>query len=1176
MAARLPSFSGKEKGAAGIAHLRAFHDGVLMGKWGQAGEALARHLSYFASSAEGNSPFDLWCSTHVRPLAITIADAAATCLTAADQQTVYTNYKPRYDQVFDRFKTDFCVADISEWTALLAELSTVFRTFSGYHVWQPMQHALQKLQSFYGRHTSQPLPGGVISEAQFVNQLLSMSDVVPESVSLRLKTAVGELAPARLPAAPNNAPAGYNSRHTLTAVLTAVSDLVQQQNQCVSWGALQFPAFSNPSASVVPVASQQSVSATSSLLQASDIHAKAATMSASLQHMGAEDRCQVLAKAFPDALCPEHRMLHPLRDCPFAVSEAEKKPRVVTKHVHATVADDTSHFSEGIVKRMAQEFESVMDAKLSVFAAGYQNRPRYQDDRRGSGGGYGQSRPISGGYNDGFETRAREVPLCEVCGVRGHAVDTCWIVHPHKCKDRRRLDEIVVPEHLQGLFQQQIAKMHQSDGQPCAEPPPGDAYPPRGSAQHVTRHNHCVLTDFAGLLPHGDDSLVVVDSDAFISVASATVCSVSSTVALNRAKTIEIDFGDLDSDDSSLPSLAGSDSDDGFLPSMASSETEMSTGAGNPASLAGSDSEASADCSDSPRAVRWSDSLSTDSMPGLVTDSDAEDFMPVADPAVAAQGVAVPVSFIDFRDCNALATGDSESSDSDPQPSPVTLTVPAATQPIVVTPGFPSSKSAAKDAMVCACGSICRLQLKETGEGSLAPVWECSSPAPGANTCVSGLPADNSFAFQAFVARYGGALPASFRPIDNANVNMVTRGATRAAAQAAQPAAHLAADNAIAVTAGSTPSSTVPVSALCDDPVRSHDTVAPSGSADVAVSDTAEGAAPVESPADSAAATPAAATAQAPSSALRSGGSAGKAARQPVSFAPNLASLYKQSVPGVPGLIEASVTNGFMVLPVGDVSHMLTPQAKEALGLEGTRVSTSSTNAAAHSFAVHSRSRTLPSDTRKEASVCRLAQPEGRPKDCMFIRTVEGVLRLPRVVYADSASDCQIIKKSVAQAMGIQMEELTGRTVHMSTVGGVFSQPTVVTKPVQLVFNRGGKELRVFVVFLVADVEALPYNIILGTPVLDALGAEVDFKSESLNLFPLWSRFRDSSVVVKVPLAIKTKANPQGLPISSPVVAAIQTGGTTPTSVYGSVSKTPVAAPVLCCVPQESPASGRG
>jgi hypothetical protein len=390
----------------------------------------------------------------------------------------------------------------------------------------------------------------------------------------------------------------------------------------------------------------------------------------------------------------------------------------------------------------------------------------------------------------------------------------------------------------------------------------------------------------------------------------------------------------------------------------------------------------------------------------------------------------------------------------------VTSTVPAVVESTAVTPGHPSGKPAVKEVMVCACGSTCRLQLKETGEGSLAPVWECSSPAPNANTCVSRLPADNSFRFQAFVARYSGALPASFRPVDSANVNMVTRGAARAAAQAAQPADQPASGGTAAVTAGTTPSSTVPVSASSSSPVPSDVPVSACSSAPVpvpvAVSDTAQGSAPVEPPADSAAVTPAAAPAQAPSSTLRGSGSVGKAAKQPVSFAPNLASLYKQSVPGVPGLIEASVTNGFMVLPVGDVSHMLTPQAKEALGLEDARVSTSSANAVAHSFAVHGRPRTLPRDNRKEASVCRLAQPEGRPKDCMFIRTVEGVLRLPRVVYADSASDCQIIKKSVAQALGIQMEELAGRTVHMSTVGGVFSQPTVVTKPVQLVFNRGG------------------------------------------------------------------------------------------------------------------------
>ena len=125
-----------------------------------------------------------------------------------------------------------------------------------------MQHALQKLQNFYSRHISttgnaaQPLPGGVISEAQFASQLLNMSEVVPESVSLRLKTAVSELAQNRLPAAPNNPPPSFDPRQTLAAILTAVADLVQQQNQSVSWGALQFPAFSVPSASVcAPVSS---------------------------------------------------------------------------------------------------------------------------------------------------------------------------------------------------------------------------------------------------------------------------------------------------------------------------------------------------------------------------------------------------------------------------------------------------------------------------------------------------------------------------------------------------------------------------------------------------------------------------------------------------------------------------------------------------------------------------------------------------------------------------------------------------------------------------------------------------------------------------------------------------------------------------------------------------------
>jgi hypothetical protein len=92
----------------------------------------------------------------------------------------------------------------------------------------------------------------------------------------------------------------------------------------------------------------------------------------------------------------------------------------------------------------------------------------------------------------------------------------------------------------------------------------------------------------------------------------------------------------------------------------------------------------------------------------------------------------------------------------------------------------------------------------------------------------------------------------------------------------------------------------------------------------------------------------------------------------------------------------------------------------------------------------------------------------------MFVSTPEGVLRLPRTVYADSASDCTIIKASVAKAYNLPMKELRGRTVHMSMVGGVFSQPTIITEPVLLVFGKGRREVRVRTNLLVVDVEALP------------------------------------------------------------------------------------------------------
>jgi hypothetical protein len=128
----------------------------------------------------------------------------------------------------------------------------------------------------------------------------------------------------------------------------------------------------------------------------------------------------------------------------------------------------------------------------------------------------------------------------------------------------------------------------------------------------------------------------------------------------------------------------------------------------------------------------------------------------------------------------------------------------------------------------------------------------------------------------------------------------------------------------------------------------------------------------------------------------------------------------------------------------------------------------------------------------------------------------------------------------------------------MSTVGEVFSQPMVVTDPVPLVFNRGCHELRVRVSMLVADVDALPYDLILGTPLLLALGAELDFKSETLSIYPRWAKFGDTSVSLRVPLSVVGKASGRSLPLRTPVVAAAASAPLT-----DPLCST--AAPVSCC-----------
>jgi hypothetical protein len=124
---------------------------------------------------------------------------------------------------------------------------------------------------------------------------------------------------------PANAAAGYNPRLTFVAVLAALAQLAKQVDQAMVLHLLHQPLGTGVSGlQAVPAAVSQQpvVSVTSSHVQASDINVKAATLSASLQHMTDVDRCEVLARLFPEALCPEHAMLHPLKVCPLVTAAA--------------------------------------------------------------------------------------------------------------------------------------------------------------------------------------------------------------------------------------------------------------------------------------------------------------------------------------------------------------------------------------------------------------------------------------------------------------------------------------------------------------------------------------------------------------------------------------------------------------------------------------------------------------------------------------------------------------------------------------------------------------------------------------------------------------------------------------------------------------------------------------
>lgn len=315
----LPRFDGNKRGSAGVSYLQAFEAFVALRKWGTASETLYKQLWVLSFGAVPDSAFDFWSRQHIRPLALRIQTAVATCVTAADHQVVLTQYQPLYSQVIALFRQQFCVADAQEYGTLMTELAQTSAQHVGVAVWRPLILVLQRLQEFH----RQPLPSSVPSECDFVSQLLDTSVVVPEVISLRLKAVVDGLTQNQLPAVPANAPADHNPRLTLAAVITAVSQLADQLDHAVGWTKSRSPLAPGVSGMVAaPVVSQQSaLSAVTSHMQARGPTALAASMAASLRHLSAGQRCQLVFKAFPDALCPEHCMLHAMKACPLVLAD---------------------------------------------------------------------------------------------------------------------------------------------------------------------------------------------------------------------------------------------------------------------------------------------------------------------------------------------------------------------------------------------------------------------------------------------------------------------------------------------------------------------------------------------------------------------------------------------------------------------------------------------------------------------------------------------------------------------------------------------------------------------------------------------------------------------------------------------------------------------------------------
>jgi hypothetical protein len=417
---QLQQYSGSQRGAAAEAYYQQWQSTVALMKLGPVSAAMACRLFAFFSGAVPQSDFYTWCCVHVLPLAQAIQSDARHADTAAEQQAVYARHIAAYDRVFDLFKATYCRAGPHEFQQLVLELRGVCNHNEGAALWRSLGHVLRKLHLFYSGVTH----AGVVPAAQLFTQMLNTNELLPDAVTLRLKMAVDGLPQAQLPVAPADAPADYSPCLTFQAVLAAVQNLACEHESLFGWGIVSAGAGYASMQSSSSMGSQQpavgSSNNSSGSAPAKLAIVDAVSLSRSLGHLSAEMRCQALAVAYPSDLCPEHSMLHALRDCPLVQLHDGGQ-----QQVHSTSCGGVRMCDVGGVLQLQHK----VHALLSSFATSHGGD---QYDR----------------------------PECALCRRLGHVVDDCWILHPGRCPDVRVLAGIYVPHNLRALFEQRLHEAH--------------------------------------------------------------------------------------------------------------------------------------------------------------------------------------------------------------------------------------------------------------------------------------------------------------------------------------------------------------------------------------------------------------------------------------------------------------------------------------------------------------------------------------------------------------------------------------------------------------------------------------------------------------------------------------------------------------------------------------------